>query len=273
MGDCLITRRSGGGGGLKLADWATGSDEEIVAMIALADAGTINLSDFWSVGQTRSVNLSAISDGWETTQSAAKGESQKAQTVEFVLMDSECKGFTITATGKKPSFIVGMKSCMRNTGFMNVVRNKSCNWSNCSRRYWCNNIFYNAVPDTLRPIFKQFTWAQGVGGTAATSNTVTTQDYFAIPPVKAVLGEQKISFAGEANLYDIWEWYKTTSNRNKEAVDETFYNKTAYWLGSPYRNNSGFSELSGGFLRMSDGEFNQYYYENTTYGISPFGCI
>ena len=44
-----------------LVTWAGGTDEEIVKMVQLADEGKINLSDYWAVGDTRTVQLSAMS--------------------------------------------------------------------------------------------------------------------------------------------------------------------------------------------------------------------
>lgn len=47
----------------KIVTWAGGTDEEIVLMVAAADAGYIDLTDYWSVGQERTVHLSAMSGG------------------------------------------------------------------------------------------------------------------------------------------------------------------------------------------------------------------
>ena len=64
---------------LKIVTWAGGTDEEIVAMVEAADRGEINLSDYWSVCDTRTVQLSGISD-------IGLGESHSAQEVDLVLM-------------------------------------------------------------------------------------------------------------------------------------------------------------------------------------------
>ena len=47
----------------KIVTWAGGTDEEIVLMVAAADAGYIDLTDYWAVGQERTVHLSAMSGG------------------------------------------------------------------------------------------------------------------------------------------------------------------------------------------------------------------
>lgn len=42
---------------LNLVSWADGADEDIVAMVAAADAGKINLLDYWNYGDERKVTL------------------------------------------------------------------------------------------------------------------------------------------------------------------------------------------------------------------------
>ena len=120
-------------------------------MVAAADAGKINLSDYWSVGDTRTVQLSAMS-------ATGVDESHNAQTVELVLMHAG--GYDLNsavASGRsKCSFIVGMKNCLATDGYMNSSETNSGSWDGSARRTWCNNVFKAAMPSTLLPIFKQF---------------------------------------------------------------------------------------------------------------------
>ena len=52
----------GGGGGVTIVPWSTGTDEEIAAMIAAAHAGKINLQTDggWAVGDVRSITVGAF---------------------------------------------------------------------------------------------------------------------------------------------------------------------------------------------------------------------
>lgn len=143
-------------------------------------------------------------------------------------MDTTCDGFRITDTYKKPSFIVGMKNCLNTKGYMNSTATNSNGWSGSARRSWCNDTFYNAIPSTLRPIFKQFTWKTGQGG-GASSGLLSCIDYFGLPPEKAIFGEKKSSFTGEAALYNHWQWYQTESNRIKTVSGAAYY----WWECSP----------------------------------------
>ena len=249
---------------IKIVTWATGTDAEIADMVAAADAGQINLKDYWAAGQERTVNLSAMA-------ATGVGETHAAQSATLVLMDSTCTGFTLATTtsgGKtNPDFIVGLKNSLLEPGYMNYVDTSytSINgWSGCTRRTWCNNIFRPAIPEPLRGIFKQFKWKQGQGGDAS-SGLLETTDYFGLAPEKAVFGSTTCSQTDEAALYAWWDWYKTSTNRIKKLGDNGSANY--WWECSP---NSG---RNGYFCAAASGGYAYYGLVDDNFGLSPFGCI
>ena len=251
---------------VKTVTWAGGTDQEIADMVAAADAGVIKLSDYWAVGDTRSVSLSAMAANWDTTQTN-KGESHAAQTVEFVIMDTTCTGFKVTSTGKTPSLIVGMKNCLNEYGYMNYATKSSYSyntngWSGSARRIWCNDTFYNAVPEAFRNLFKQFTWKQGKGS-GNTSGLLETNDYFALAPEKAIFGACTYSFSDEAALYSQWSWYQTSNNRIKTVNGSAGY----WWECSPYSGNSR------NFCVVNSGGAASNYDAYAISGLAVFGCI
>lgn len=251
-----------------LVTWAGGTDEEIVKMVQLADAGLINLSDYWAVGDTRTVQLSAMS-------ATGVGESHEAQEVDLVLMHAG--GYELNeavASGRtKCSFIVGQKDSLATGGYMNSTKTNSGSWNGSKRRAWCNNVYKNALPSTLLPIFKQFKTI-----TARTYNGSTNQesiDYFALPAAKEVFGGSATS-AGSAtshsNLTEFnalfqFDWYKTASNRVKK------FGKTGrangWWERSPSDGNDEcFCGVQmDGTVNYLDASFSGHY------GFAPFGCI
>ena len=246
--------------------WADGSDEEISTMVALADAGVIDLTDYWSVGDTRTVQLSAMA-------ATGVGESHDAQNVELVLM--HVGGYdlnTAVASGRtKCSFVVGMKNCLVNGGYMNSTNTNSGSWDGSARRTWCNNVFKAAMPNSLLLIFKQFKTI-----TAETYNGTTNKtsvDWFALPAAKEVLGGTATSAGnatGYSNLTEFnalfqFDWYKTTTNRIKKYG--TAGSSTYWWMRSPNYNYS--DSFCGG---NTNGGANSND-ANATRGLSPFGCI
>ena len=251
---------------VKTVTWAGGTDEEIVAMVEAADQGLINLSDYWAVGDTRTVQLSAMS-------ATGVGESQSAQEVDLVLMHAG--GYELNeavASGRTTcSFIVGQKDSLANAGYMNSSDTNSGSWDGSARRAWCNSVYKNALPSTLLPIFKQFKTI-----TAQTYNGSTNQesvDYFALPAAKEVFGGSATS-AGSAtshsNLTEFnalfqFDYYKTASNRVKKLGKTGSAN--FWWERSPFCSDSaGSCVVSSGGAAYGSGA-------SSSYGLAPFGCI
>lgn len=259
----------GGGGGsdssVEIVTWADGTDEQIVAMVAAADRGEINLADYWAVGDTRTVSLSAM-------EATGVGESHAAQDVEFVLMHAG--GYELnsaTESGRTTcSFIVGMKNCLNTTGYMNSSDTNHLSWDASARRTWCNDIFYNAVPNTLRNIFKQFKTITAVIYNGSPNKT--SIDYFTIPAVKEIFGGGTASSGGSATSYSNvvefnalfqYDWYKTALNRVKTVNGSAHH----WWTRSPYYSDSLYfcAVLSNGSVARG--------YASHSIGLAPVGCI
>lgn len=237
---------------VKTVTWANGSDSEIVDMVAAADAGVIKLSDYWAVGDTRTISLSAMS-------ATGAGESQAAQTQRFVLMNV---GGKTLSSGRTCSFVVGMKNCLHTNGYMNSSNTNSGGWEKCARRAWCNNVFYKAIPSAIRPIFKQFknVTASGTGSSATTST-----DYFALPSEKEIFGSTTYADSTAESANSQFAWYKTSANRIK--YDEGTSNAWWYWERSPWTSDgTSFCRVS---IRGSADWSSAY----DSYALSPFGCI
>lgn len=237
---------------LKIVSWADGTDEEIAAMVAAADAGKINLSDYWSAGDTRTVHLSAMSGSVSNAN-----ESHAAQDVQFVLTDP---GHYTLANGKKCNFVVLQKDCLKEYGVMNSLGNNRGGWNSCPRRTWCNSVYRSAIPATLRPIFKQFTTyaANGPG-----SSSVASRDYFALFSEMEVHGRVSYADPSAESRNTQLNYYKTSSNRIKR-VNGSVY---SWWERSPYYGDySGFCLVSISGIAIWNGGYNSS-------GLAPFGCI
>ena len=235
---------------LKIVSWADGTDEEIAAMVAAADAGQIVLSDYWHVGDTRTVSLSSMS-------ATGVGESHAAQSVQFVLSDP---GHFTLANGKKCNFVVNMKDCLKETGYMNSSNTNSGGWNGCARRTWCNNVFRNAIPSGLRPAFKQFKTKAATGaGTASTTST----DWFALPSEMEVFGLVTFANSSAESGNTQLNYYKTSSNRMKKVNGSADW----WWERSPY------SGASSRFCAVSSGGSAGNSVASYSGGLAPFGCI
>ena len=249
-----------------LVTWAGGTDEEIVKMVEAADRGEINLSDYWAVGDTRTVQLSAMS-------ATGVEESHVAQEVDLVLMHAG--GYTLNAavaSGRtKCSFIVGQKDSLATAGYMNFSNTNNGSWDGCARRTWCNSVYKNALPSTLLPIFKQFkTITAKIYYDSANQESV---DYFALPAAKEMFGGSASSAGsdtGYSNLTEFnalfqFDYYKTTSNRVKK-LGKTG-SVSSWWERSP------FYDASARFCGVNGSGAADNYSAGNAYGLAPFGCI
>lgn len=238
--------------GPKIVGWADGTDEEIAAMVAAADAGKLNLLDYWKAGDTRTVHLSAMSGSVPNAD-----ESHAAQDVQFVLTDP---GHYTLANGKKCNFVVLQKGCLKESGVMNLQNTNFGGWDACPRRTWCNSVYRNAIPSTLRGIFKQFKVRTANGpGSGVTEST----DWFSLFSEKEVFGSTIYADRSAESQNTQLDWYKTSSNRIKRVNGSVSY----WWERSPYSGN--FSRFcivaSSGSVGWSGA--------STSFGLAPFGCV
>lgn len=242
--------------------WAGGTDEEIVAMVEAADKGLINLADYWTVGQERQVSLSAMA-------ATGVGESHVAQTVTMVLMNAGGKTLAnATESGRTTcSFIVGLKNGLANGtsgeyGHMNSSDINSGGWDSCARRTWCNSVFREAIPASLRSIFKQHL---NITANGSSTTTTSSTDYFALPAEKEVFGSNTYGNSTAETSLTQFSYYTTSSNRIKKCGDSGSAN--TWWERSPRSGNSSrFCSVysSGSAYDIS---------ASNTLLVSPFGCI
>ena len=259
---------------IKIVTWADGTDAEICAMVEAADAGEINLADYWAVGDIREVELSAMS-------ATGVGESHSAQIVELVLMHvGEYKLYSAVASGRTTcSFVVGMKDCLAEPGCMinydealdfNEGAFRMGPWFDCSRRNWCNNVFKNAIPSTLFPIFKEFKAITAV--TRNNTELLGGLAWFALPAEREVFGpgyggdgegRASTTEAASAELFQ-FSWYQTEENRNKNYGING--DEADWWERSPDCDDVDsfccvYAQYASGMSGTEE------------LGISPFGCI
>ena len=239
---------------LEIVSWADGTDEQIAAMVAAADAGQINLSDYWHEGDTRTVHLSAMAGSV-----ANANETHAAQNVQFVLTDP---GHYTLANGKACSFVVLQKDSLSEYGYMNSSATNSGGWDACPRRTWCNSVYRNAIPSTLRGIFKQFKVRTASGsGSGVTEST----DWFSLFSEKEVFGSTTYANSSAESQNTQLNWFKTSSNRiKKNGMNGSADN---WWERSPRSGNyTTFCSVTGSGTA-------DYWGANNAVGLAPFGCI
>lgn len=258
---------------LKIVTFASGTDAEIAKMIQAHYNDKINIADYWSVGDTRSVSLSDMS-------ATGVGESHRAQTVQFVIGDFEHDDLATPINGHtKAAITLLQKDCLMDAtsasnvnngsvdtekGYMNSSNTNVGGWKNCARRTWCNNVFFAALPSAWQSMVKTVNKKVSVGNNSSTIETV--QDNIFLAAEIEIFGSTTYSFAGEGTQY---QYYKNaTANRYKMPKYNSSYVSNIYWERSPYSGNTTY------FCRVhGDGSASANAYASNTYGVAPNLCI
>lgn len=249
-----------------------GTDAEIAKMIKAHYNNKINISDYWAVGDTRSVSLSAMS-------ATGVGESHRAQTVQLVILGFEHDDLATAINGhSKAAVSVGLKDCLMDAtsasnvnngsadtekGYMNSTNTSAGGWKNCARRTWCNNVFFSALPSTWQSMVKTVNKKVSVGNNSSTIETV--QDKIFLAAEIEIFGSTTYSFAGEGTQY---QYYKNaTANRYKMPKWTSSYVSHIYWERSPISGSSAI------FCRVGANGSADYSNASDAIGVAPCLCI
>ena len=243
------------GGDYDVVSWADGTDEQIVKLLAAADKGLVDLARDcnWQVGDTRTVTLGAMA-------ATDVGEAHESQQVTLVLSHAGATPGISRADGKEIHFQVDLVDSLDVAGYMNSSSTNAGSWDKCARRKWCNNAFYNAVPETIRAIFKKMkvTTATEYNASANTES----EDFFALRAETEIFGTRTYSNSTESAALGQVDYYKNeTQHRVKKVKGSANY----WWLRSPSGSTHFCLVYSGG------GAGNDH--ASNTFGVSPFGCI
>lgn len=243
---------------IKTVTWADGTDEEIAAMLDAHYNGEINIHDYWHVGDERIVHIASHTGvGLDT--------KNPAQNVIMVLMNVGGRELVNPINGiTECAFIVGQKDCLSVKGRINNSSTNKALWQNSGRRSWCNTTYYNAIPASIRPIFKMHI---NKTSQAKVSNSLyATNDYFSLASQHEVLNITTDANASESNNI-MFQYYATASHR-KKYFGVARSSPAAYWTRSPSSRNS--SNMN--YINNSGSGKGQTSW-TSSYGIAPFGVI
>ena len=258
---------------LKIVTFAGGTDAEIAKMIQAHYNNKINIADYWAVGDTRSVSLSAMS-------ATGVGESHRAQTVQLVILDFEHDDLATAINGhSKAAVSIGLKDCLMDAsnalnpvngggntenGYMNSSATNAGGWKNCARRAWCNNVFFAALPSTWQSMVKIVNKKSGTGGGSSSGTEITADKIFLAAEIE-IFGSTNNSFNGEGTQY---QYYKNaTANKYKMPKWSSSGVSHIYWERSPRSGNSTV------FCIVYDNGNASYDSANDADGVAPCLCI
>lgn len=238
-----------------IVSWSEGTAAQIKAMLKAEKDGQIDTSEYWNVGDKRTIHLSAI-------PAFSKGGveiigAQSAQDVEIALAH---KGLYKDSNNSTVSWVVSFVDCLAQQGKMNGTNTNSGSWDGSAIREYLNDYVFEAMSADDQAIFRQFKTltANPYNGTVLE----TSNDYLALCAEKEIFGEATYGNTTEAAALTQFDYYKAIESHTKYADGNLCY----WWQRSPCKDyDSAFCLANIGNASFNPAGSNQ--------GISPFGCI
>lgn len=258
--------------GVKIVTFADGTDAEIEKMIKAHYAGEINIGDYWTVGDKRTIHHNAM-------DATGVSESHKANDYAYVIIGIEHDDLVTAINGKTKAAITIQTERMlyldttteynssydtsHECGYMNSSDKNSGGWEGCERRAWCNNVYKECLPTYIQNMMKQVKKLTSAG---SQSNTIkTSNDYAFLPSEIEVSGGTTYSFAGEGKQYQYFK--NAAANRYKKPRYGSDYVSGYYWERSPFSYDGGyFCCVDGGGSTSADNA-------SRAHGVAPCLCI
>ena len=242
------------GGGLEIVTWADGTDEQIAAMLEAHYNDEIDIHDYWAVGDERTVRLSAMS------AYGLLDDTHVEQDVTFVLLHEGGAELTTPINGHTEcAFIVGQKDYLIEHGRLDYSQNGN-GWPSQQRSIWCNETYKNALPSTLRNIFKSH--AYYFCRNYSDSSVYRGDCFFRFPSAKELLGPGTPAADMSLGNYVQLDYYKTLANRTKGVYNYWTISKFYYLKSTQTGNRYKFYVDNGSVVANTNTE-----------GLAPQGVI
>lgn len=257
---------------LKIVAFADGTDAEIEKMIEAHYAGKINISDYWAVGDKRTIHHNAM-------DATGVSESHRANDYAYVIIGIEHDDLVTAINGKTKAAITIQTERMlyldttteynasynasHECGYINGSSTNSGGWEDCVRRTWCNNVYKKCLPTYIQNMMKQVKKLTSAGSRSSTIKI--SNDYAFLLSEIEIFGSATYSYAGEGKQYQYFK--NATANRYKKPRYSSTYVSGQYWTRSPYSSGSdSFCGVGRGGGANADSASN-------TGGIAPCLCI
>lgn len=213
--------------------------QEIGDLVLKAEQGTVNLSDYFSIGDTKPVTLTT-------------GETIQLQVAGFN-HDTFSDGVTAPVT-----FV--MKDCLNTKAQMNSSNTNAGGYPASAMKTYVETNIYDKLPSDLKAIVapvkkKWYTTYNDV-------NSLTEGNYnvWLLSEMEVFGTNTQTIGTGEGSKYDIF-----TDNTNR--IKKVNGTNTGWWLGSCYRNDDD------RFVIVNSGGSVSFNFATTSYGVAAGLCI
>lgn len=262
-------RFTGMGKNIEYVSFADGTDAEIARMLEAHYDGIINIGDYWSVGDKRTIHHDAMA-------AIGVGVYHSSNDYEYVIIGIEhddlvtpinerTKAAITLQTERILSYDTSVDYLTNNSeqGRMNSLGTNAGGWDGCERRIWCNEVYKNCLPIFIRNTMKQVQKKTSSGGSSG-SELIISNDYAFLPSYQEI-------FSSSRNTWDDCDRYEYYLNAETNAYKNPRYSSSyvtgEYWTRSPVLySDSSFSAVG------MDGK-QLFAYANNPSGISPCICL
>lgn len=257
---------------LKIVAFADGTDAEIEKMIEAHYAGKINISDYWAVGDKRTIHHNAM-------DATGVRESHRANDYAYVIIGIEHDDLVTAINGKTKAAITIQTERMlyldttteynasydasHECGYINGSSTNSGGWEGCVRRTWCNNVYKKCLPTYIQNMMKQVEKLTSAG--SRNSTIKISNDYAFLLSETEIFGSAAYSYAGEGKQYQYFK--NATANRYKKPRFDDSLVSGHYWERSPYFGSEN------RFCHVGVSGNSHYSDASNSYGIVPCLCI
>ena len=238
---------------VQLYPWASGTDEQITAMINALDSGLLLPEETgWQVGDTRTVTIGAMD----------VSETHAEQQITRVLGHIGAPNGIRRVDGGDIHFIVLQGCALAEVGV--IDSNQNVGWKDCTRRTWCNNTYYNAIPNVERSWYKKMITTSATGPNNGT--ILETEEWFSLPAEKELFGiESSLSFPNEIDALTQFSYYNDIKNRK---IKQGIYGSAVQTFTRSQKKNYFLD-----FCIVDEYGNTNVSRKTTPHGIAPFGCI
>ena len=233
-----------------IVPWASGTDEEIAAMIDAAQAGTIDLQQDggWAVGDVRTIVVDSFTDG--------AGMTHAQQSIDIAITSFD----EYMSCGNVMQF--DFRDALSNGIRINSESTTVGGYGGSEMKTTTLPSLVNAMPSWMKNRMIEFSVLAGSGYSSFTLETVTGNK-LALRSEIEIFGSSTYSVTGEGALLD---YYTSSANINKKmghSGSDAYY----WWLRSPRKIGDGeFVCVRSGSSVYTNGAA-------AVQGVAPFGCL
>jgi hypothetical protein len=238
-----------------VAYWGTSSAVEIADFLEKCDAGTYDISSYWSIGDERYMEMYPYSDD---------DTANVSEDISYVIEDLD----GTTSGGTKYHAIIGQKNCLSIGIKMNSSNDNRGGYSNTDMCVYLEGTYESKFPEDLLKLIIPSNHISGNGSSGTQTNNNVK---FILHSEKEILGDCVNSIQDEASACKMFKYYAISSNRIKKLGESGI--DTNWWLRS---SGSGYSYSfctitgSGSSGSTAAGGIG---YCTTENGVAPFACI